>query len=76
MRAQQMAGSLCRTADFGEAIDDVFGFMIPRLDGLPSRMTRDLDLRKKWNEEIRQLRAEVADYCKRRAEELGGGEAA
>ena len=76
MRAALMAGELCRTSDFGEAIDDVFGFLIPRLDGLPGRITRDLDLRKKWNEEIRQLRTEVADYCKKRANELGSGEAA
>jgi phage terminase Nu1 subunit (DNA packaging protein) len=76
MKAEQMAGSLCKTSDFGEAIDDVFGFLIPRLDSLPSRMTRDLDLRKKWNEEIRQLRPEVAEYCRKRAAELGGGEAA
>lgn len=72
MKAEQMAGQLCRTSDFGEAIDDVFGFLIPRLDALPSRVTRDLNLRRQWNEEIRQLRTEVSAYCKRRAAELGG----
>ena len=72
MRVAQLAGKLCWTSDFGEAIDDVFGFLIPRLDGLPSRITRDLDLRKKFNEEIRQLRTEVSEYCAKRAAELGG----
>lgn len=76
MKAQLMAGRLCWTSDFAEATDDVFGFLIPRLDALPSRITRDLDLRKKWNEEIRQLRTEVSEYCRKRASELGEGEAA
>ena len=76
MKAEQMAGQLCHVSDFREAIDDVYGQLIPRLDALPARVTRDLDLRKKWNEEIRQLRTEVADYCRKRAAELGGGEAA
>ena len=76
MKAAQLAGTLCKTSDFGEAIDDVFGFLIPRLDSLPSRITRDLALRRQWNEEIRQLRTEVSAYCKKRADELGGGEAA
>jgi phage terminase Nu1 subunit (DNA packaging protein) len=76
MKAEQMAGQLCRVSDFREAIDDVYDQLIPRLDALPARVTRDLDLRKKWNEEIRQLRTEVADYCRKRAAELGGGEAA
>jgi phage terminase Nu1 subunit (DNA packaging protein) len=72
MKAEQMAGQLCRVSDFSEAIDDVFGFLIPRLDALPSRVTRDLDLRRQWNEEIRMLRTEVSAYCKKRAAELGG----
>ena len=76
MKAKLMSGQLCWTKDFGEAIDDVFGFLIPRLDSLPSRMTRDRDERKKWNEEIRRLRTEVSEYCAKRASELGGGEAA
>jgi phage terminase Nu1 subunit (DNA packaging protein) len=74
MKAELLSGTLCRTSDFGESIDDVFGFLIPRLDALPSRVTRDLELRKKWNEEIRMLRTEVSEYCRKRANELGGGE--
>ena len=76
MKAQLMLGTLCRTSDFGEAIDDVFGFLIPRLTALPSRITRDLALRKQWDAEIRSLRTEVAEYCAKRARDLGAGEAA
>ena len=76
MRAKLMAGQLCWTRDFGEAIDDVFGFLIPRLVALPARVTRDLALRKLWDKEIIALRNEVSVYCKKRADELGAGEAA
>lgn len=74
MKAKLMSGQLCWTRDFSEAIDDVYGYLIPRLVALPSRVTRDLALRKKWDEEIRMLRTEVSDYCKKRADELGSGE--
>jgi phage terminase Nu1 subunit (DNA packaging protein) len=76
MKAELMAGTLCRTRDFGEAIDDVFGFLIPRLVALPARVTRDLALRKLWDKEIIALRTEVSAYCKKRAAELGDGGAA
>ena len=76
MKAQLMSGRLCWTSDFAEAVDDVFGFLIPRLVALPSRVTRDLALRKLWDKEIVALRTEVSEYCKKRAAELGGGETA
>jgi len=76
MKAELMAGTLCRTRDFSEATNDTFGFLISRLVALPARVTRDLALRKLWDKEIIALRIEVSEYCARRAAELGEGSAA
>jgi phage terminase Nu1 subunit (DNA packaging protein) len=76
LRNRREARELVKFSDFREAWDEVNGQMLMRLDALPARVTRDLALRRKWQEEIRQLRNEVADYFRKRAAELGGDEAA
>ena len=72
LKAQQLAGTLCKTTDFNDAWLMVIGAVVSRLIALPARVTRDLALRKAIEREIDALRTEVADEAERWANELGG----
>ena len=76
MKAELMMGTLCRTSDFHEAWDALILYMVAGLVAIPARCTRDLALRKTIQAELNSWRSNVADEFKRRAAELGGGEAA
>ena len=72
LKAQQLAGTLCKTSDFDDAWLMLIGALLSRLVALPNRVTRDLALRKRIEHEIDQLRREVADEAEKWASELGG----
>jgi phage terminase Nu1 subunit (DNA packaging protein) len=76
MKAEQMAGSLCKTSDFHEAWDALIGYTVAGLVAIPARCTRDLGLRQVIQKELDAWRSNVANEFKRRAEELGKGSAA
>ena len=72
MKAAQLAGELCRTKDFEDAWTRCHRLQVAGIVAIPARCTRDTALRRAIERELDAWRTDVADYFKRRADELEG----
>jgi phage terminase Nu1 subunit (DNA packaging protein) len=72
MKAKKLAGELCYTREFEEAWTAVTGYMVAGIVAIPARCTRDVALRAVIEKQLDAWRTDVADYFKRKAEELEG----
>jgi phage terminase Nu1 subunit (DNA packaging protein) len=70
MKAKKLTGELCWTKDFDDAWTEIMGYMLGGIVAIPACCTRDVALRHVIEEQLDAWRADVADYFKRRADEL------
>jgi hypothetical protein len=68
--------SLAPVNDMLDMVDLMAGLFITHLGALPARVTQDLELRKKIRSVCTDIRREIANEAKRRAEEIETGTAA
>jgi hypothetical protein len=61
---------LMHVSDHLEAIDALCGLFLEKITTMPARCSRDLDVRRSIDKVARQIRDEIADEYKKKAEEM------
>jgi hypothetical protein len=72
LRTAKEAGELCDVADALGTVDEIVGKLRADLAGLPARLTRDLEMRRRLDSEIDAIFGEASVRYEREAERLRG----
>jgi phage terminase Nu1 subunit (DNA packaging protein) len=65
-------GELVRRADVDALIDEIAGTVLTHLSGMSARCSRDMQVRRKIDAVVTQIRREINEACSRAADECGG----